>query len=984
MGKTDFPPAAFTPTLLGYTGQGAFRYWCQTALPLVYDDSLSYYELLNKVVVYLNNVISDVSNTETNVESLLTAYNQLQEYVNTYFNGIDIQDEINNRLDEMAANGTLTSLISPFIPDLVSTWLSENVTPTTPLIDKTLSIDGAGADAKVVGNVFSGLEDYFDLVIGNDFDNDWIMDFSYSAGSSVTNLQPGDYSASPGYACKSISCTPGQVFYLTGTGGSGSKLWIWTKSDGTIIERSASNAIGNNLKLTAPSEAAYLMVDVKTTLPFYIVPGIALNLRKNNFSYMGHNVEFVHDDSYTGSFTLLDNIMVICGGALYTITPEDVTNAASGSSIVTVDGNTFSGTNFSLIFNTDTCKVEFVAAGVAGYESMAKYPVLYYHRYDSSTGGLLIEYQLTRDIIKKANKTELHPLAYVGNGKEFVYSDSTTGSFTIDNTENIYVVCDGTQYEITPTEIINAATASSYVSVNNNTVSGQSFIMYYNTDTNVVEFVGADPIGYDYANSYPCLFYHRFASITAGLLVEYANRKNIIKNDKNRFPIAYIGNGKDFIYSDATTGYFTLDENENVCIVANGVLYNIAPADIIAAASGLSYLTVDGYTVSGQSFVMYFDTDDRVVKFSQANSSGYPLANKYPTLFYHRYSSVTCGLLVDYANRKQKPGDLPVYFENEAQDCKDKIIAAQTSASLVIGVATDSHYGCSYPNNWDDTYATLKRVNELVHFDMFFHLGDMVHGDDPKAETITQLNLMKHNMESINPDVHLLSGNHDNNYFYYDSTGKTNGLLTKQEKYSIYAYQKDADGRLANTSCFYKDIEQLNLRVIGLDGTMGDNYYATNSAWGYTDEVINWVRDTALNTSKHVVFFSHVPCTTEYDYGGSSGGVVVVNGVNLRTIIENFISNGGIVVGFFHGHTHWDFIGQYNQTNGFKEVSIGRARYDTMTTESFTYVVPGAICYAKTRDTVTQELWDTIIIKPSERKVEMVRFGAGVDRSFTY
>ena len=33
-----------------YSGQGAFRYWCQTVLPITYDDSLSYYELLNKVV----------------------------------------------------------------------------------------------------------------------------------------------------------------------------------------------------------------------------------------------------------------------------------------------------------------------------------------------------------------------------------------------------------------------------------------------------------------------------------------------------------------------------------------------------------------------------------------------------------------------------------------------------------------------------------------------------------------------------------------------------------------------------------------------------------------------------------------------------------------------------------------------------------------------------------------------------------------------
>lgn len=158
MGKPDYPPASFTPSMEGYTGQGAFRYWCQTALPLVYDDSLSYYELLNKVVVYLNNVISDVSNAETNIDALLTAYNQLQDYVNTYFNGIDIQDEINNKLDEMAGNGELTALISPFIPDLVTEWLTEHITPTTPIVDNTLSISGAAADAKTTGDEIENLQ----------------------------------------------------------------------------------------------------------------------------------------------------------------------------------------------------------------------------------------------------------------------------------------------------------------------------------------------------------------------------------------------------------------------------------------------------------------------------------------------------------------------------------------------------------------------------------------------------------------------------------------------------------------------------------------------------------------------------------------------------------------------------------------------------------------------------------------------------------
>lgn len=147
-------PADFSPTIKPYTNQGAFRFWCQTVLPLVYDDSLSYYELLNKVVNYLNNVISDVSNMGDNVTELNDAYVRLQDYVNTYFDNLDVTEEINNKLNEMAADGTLTQLImgAVDIPETITNWLNEHVVPTSPAVDDTLTISGAAADSKTVGD----------------------------------------------------------------------------------------------------------------------------------------------------------------------------------------------------------------------------------------------------------------------------------------------------------------------------------------------------------------------------------------------------------------------------------------------------------------------------------------------------------------------------------------------------------------------------------------------------------------------------------------------------------------------------------------------------------------------------------------------------------------------------------------------------------------------------------------------------------------
>lgn len=114
------PPADFTPQLGDYKPLQPFRYWCQKVLPLVYDDSLSYYELLCKVVDYLNKAMEDVETLHGDVTGLRSAYENLQSYVNNYFTTLDVQEEINNKLDSMAKDGTLTNLIRTYIDPLIN------------------------------------------------------------------------------------------------------------------------------------------------------------------------------------------------------------------------------------------------------------------------------------------------------------------------------------------------------------------------------------------------------------------------------------------------------------------------------------------------------------------------------------------------------------------------------------------------------------------------------------------------------------------------------------------------------------------------------------------------------------------------------------------------------------------------------------------------------------------------------------------------
>lgn len=89
-------------------------------------DALTDYELLCKVVEYLNKVI-DAQNADTqSYTTLENAFNDLKNYVDNYFDNLDVQDEINNKLEEMADNGELQAIIADYISANVA-WTFDTV-----------------------------------------------------------------------------------------------------------------------------------------------------------------------------------------------------------------------------------------------------------------------------------------------------------------------------------------------------------------------------------------------------------------------------------------------------------------------------------------------------------------------------------------------------------------------------------------------------------------------------------------------------------------------------------------------------------------------------------------------------------------------------------------------------------------------------------------------------------------------------------------
>lgn len=197
-------PADFSPTVPDFPEIGQYQPIYGKFDLTTYIQGASDYEIMSFLVQCYNATLKGYSDVTQLSKDTVTAYNQLQTWVNTWFDELDVQQEINNKLQSMYEAGTLATAIaqSNSIPPAVAqylnstegtqnlsnvtaqkieamassgalgtvinntgtvqstttNWLQQNVTPTgsAVMVDNSLSIQGAAADSKTTGdNVYN-------------------------------------------------------------------------------------------------------------------------------------------------------------------------------------------------------------------------------------------------------------------------------------------------------------------------------------------------------------------------------------------------------------------------------------------------------------------------------------------------------------------------------------------------------------------------------------------------------------------------------------------------------------------------------------------------------------------------------------------------------------------------------------------------------------------------------------------------------------
>lgn len=101
----------------------------------------------------LDQIIKIMREMQDEWEDTKTEWASYKDFIDNYFENLDVSEEVLEALRTLASTGELNDIIDPVISADVTQWLLDNISPTTPAIDESLTVLAAGADSKSTGDI---------------------------------------------------------------------------------------------------------------------------------------------------------------------------------------------------------------------------------------------------------------------------------------------------------------------------------------------------------------------------------------------------------------------------------------------------------------------------------------------------------------------------------------------------------------------------------------------------------------------------------------------------------------------------------------------------------------------------------------------------------------------------------------------------------------------------------------------------------------
>ena len=333
-----------------YNNTPELKFWCQKALPLVYDDSLSYYEVLCKVVAYLNSTTEDVRNLIDEVNGIIIDLENvaiIDDSVvagNYVWSSQKVVDYVPKILDNVVANNSIWSSqktredIEAHITNNGTTWTTkaystkyvqdnfyEKLAVDNRLANKVDKVAGKGlstndytdADKAIVDSVTSALAGKVDTS-------------AVGANNGVASLgSDGKVPASqlPSYVDDVLEYSSVSAFPATGDSGKiyvaldTNKTYRWSGS--AYVEISESLALGETASTAYAGNKGKQNADNIATLQGYVPSGTSSSNKLVNATELANGLSGKQDTlTFDNTPTANSNNPVKSGGVYNTLSDK--------------------------------------------------------------------------------------------------------------------------------------------------------------------------------------------------------------------------------------------------------------------------------------------------------------------------------------------------------------------------------------------------------------------------------------------------------------------------------------------------------------------------------------------------------------------------------------------------------------------------------------------------------------------------------------